>query len=41
MYGMASGMIAAAEGAVLQGARQYHEHCERAMNGGERVHARG
>ena len=35
MYGMASGMIAAAEGAVLQGARQYHEHCERAMNGGE------
>ena len=35
IYGMASGLISAAEGAVLQGARQYHEHCERAMNGGD------
>ena len=33
VYGLASGLVAAAEGAVLSGARQYHEHCERAMDG--------
>jgi 3-hydroxy-9,10-secoandrosta-1,3,5(10)-triene-9,17-dione monooxygenase len=34
-HGLAMGMVAAAEGAVLSGARQYTEHCERAMAGGE------
>jgi 3-hydroxy-9,10-secoandrosta-1,3,5(10)-triene-9,17-dione monooxygenase len=34
-HGLAQGMVAAAEGAVLSGARQYHEHCERAMAGGD------
>jgi 3-hydroxy-9,10-secoandrosta-1,3,5(10)-triene-9,17-dione monooxygenase len=35
MHGLAMGMVAAAEGAVLSGARQYHEHCARAMDGGD------
>jgi 3-hydroxy-9,10-secoandrosta-1,3,5(10)-triene-9,17-dione monooxygenase len=34
-WGMATGMAAAAEGAVLSGAREYHALCERQYEGGE------